>query len=52
MVNVVDDPAYAEVLTALERRRLELVSCAGWTCNQQFGPLPGPTGGVARKPSS
>lgn len=52
MVNVVDDPAYADVLTALERRRLELVTCAGWTCNQQFGPLPGPTGGVARKPSS
>jgi arylsulfatase A-like enzyme len=52
MVNVVDDPAYAEVRTALERRRLELVTCAGWTCNQQFGPLPGPTGGVARKPSS
>jgi arylsulfatase A-like enzyme len=51
LVNVVDDPAYAEVRTALERRRLELVTCAGWTCNQQFGPLPGPTGGVARAPS-
>jgi len=51
MVNVVDDPAYAEIRTVLERRRRELVTCAGWTCNQQFGPLPGPTGGVARAPS-
>ncbi|GAB3032420.1 hypothetical protein GCM10011376_26590 [Nocardioides flavus (ex Wang et al. 2016)] len=50
-LNVVDDPAYAEVREALERRRLALVTCAGWTCNQQFGPLPGPSGGVARVPS-
>ena len=42
MVNVADDPAYAEVRAALERRRLALVTCAGWTCNQQFDPLPGP----------
>ncbi|WP_210440891.1 sulfatase-like hydrolase/transferase [Nocardioides xinjiangensis] len=42
MVNRVDDPAYAAVVAALELRRRELVTCAGWTCNQQFGPLPEP----------
>ncbi|NPD06158.1 sulfatase-like hydrolase/transferase [Nocardioides sp. zg-1308] len=42
MVNVVDDPRYAEVLAALELRRTLLVGCAGWTCNQVFGPLPEP----------
>ena len=43
MVNLIDDPAYAEVRAALELRRTELVGCAGWTCNQVFGPLPEPT---------
>lgn len=43
MVNRIDDPAYAEVRAALELRRTELVGCAGWTCNQVFGPLPEPT---------
>jgi len=43
MVNRIDDPAYAEVRGALELRRTELVGCAGWTCNQVFGPLPEPT---------
>jgi arylsulfatase A-like enzyme len=43
MVNLIDDPAYAEVQAALELRRLELVDCAGWTCNQVFGPLPEPS---------
>ena len=42
-VNLIDDPDYAEVRTALERRRAELVGCAGWTCNQVFGPLPDPS---------
>ena len=42
MVNRIDDPAYAEVRAALELRRAELVTCAGWTCNQVFGPLPEP----------
>ncbi|RYB91696.1 hypothetical protein EUA93_16220 [Nocardioides oleivorans] len=42
MVNVVDDPRYAEVRAALEQRRAQLVTCAGWTCNQVFGPLPEP----------
>lgn len=42
MVNVVDDPAYADVRAALDLRRRELVDCAGWTCNQEFGPLPDP----------
>ncbi|GAA5122041.1 sulfatase [Alloalcanivorax gelatiniphagus] len=42
MVNRVDDPAYADVVAALDLRRRELVTCAGWTCNQQFGPLPEP----------
>lgn len=60
MVNRFDDPDYADVRAALELRRLELVDCAGWTCNQQFGPLPSPrtpsgadtSRGPARKPSS
>jgi arylsulfatase A-like enzyme len=43
MVNLVDDPAYAAVRAALDLRRAELVDCAGWTCNQQFGPVPEPT---------
>lgn len=43
MVNLIDDPAYAEVQAALEMRRAQLVTCAGWTCNQVFGPLPEPT---------
>jgi arylsulfatase A-like enzyme len=43
MVNLIDDPAYAAVQAALEMRRTELVDCAGWTCNQVFGPLPEPT---------
>jgi arylsulfatase A-like enzyme len=43
LVNRIDDPAYAEVRAALELRRTELVGCAGWTCNQVFGPLPEPT---------
>ena len=42
MVNLIDDPAYAGVQAALELRRRELVDCAGWTCNQQFGLLPAP----------
>jgi len=44
LVNLVDDPRYAGVLAALELRRTELISCAGWTCNQVFGPLPEPLG--------
>ncbi|MCK9825002.1 sulfatase [Nocardioides cavernae] len=43
MVNRIDDPDYAEVQTALELRRSELVTCAGWTCNQVFGPVPDPS---------
>ena len=42
MVNRIDDPAYAAVRAALEERRSRLVGCAGWTCNQTFGPLPDP----------
>ena len=57
MVNLVDHPAYADVRAALELRRRELVTCAGWTCNQQFGPVPEPTtapttGTPRRKPAS
>ncbi|WP_162254070.1 sulfatase-like hydrolase/transferase [Nocardioides sp. Soil774] len=43
MVNRIDDPAYADVRAALELRRSELVGCAGWTCNQLFGPVPEPS---------
>lgn len=42
LINRVDDPAYNAVRAALELRRTELVDCAGWTCNQDFGPLPEP----------
>ncbi len=42
MVNLIDDPRYAAVQEALELRRSELITCAGWTCNQDFGPLPEP----------
>jgi arylsulfatase A-like enzyme len=52
MVNLVDDPAYAGVRATLEVRRRELVDCAGWTCNQQFGPVPEPVTTAAREPSS
>ncbi|MCF6377775.1 sulfatase [Nocardioides KLBMP 9356] len=48
MVNLIDDPAYEPVRAALELRRSELVTCAGWTCNQQFGPLPEPVSDAAR----
>ena len=41
--NLIDDPAYATVRVALELRRSELVDCAGWTCNQVYGPLPEPS---------
>ena len=43
MDNRIDDPAYASVQAALELRRSELIGCAGWTCNQVFGPLPEPS---------
>ena len=42
LVNRYDDPAYLLVRAALERRRTALLDCAGWTCNQVFGPLPEP----------
>ena len=44
LVNLYDDPRYAAVQAALEQRRARLVTCAGWTCNQVFGPLPEPLG--------
>jgi arylsulfatase A-like enzyme len=43
LVNRVDDPAYAAIRAQLEQRRTQLLSCTGWTCNQQFGPLPEPS---------
>lgn len=43
MDNRIDHPAYASVQAALELRRSVLVDCAGWTCNQVFGPLPEPS---------
>ena len=49
MVNLIDDPRYAAVQAALELRRTELITCAGWTCNQDFGPLPEP---LVEQPSS
>lgn len=44
LVNRYDDPRYVAVRAALEQRRAELVTCAGWTCNQVFGPVPEPLG--------
>lgn len=52
MVNLIDDPRYAAVQAALELRRTELVDCAGWTCNQVFGPLPEPLPGSGSDPPS
>ena len=52
MDNRIHDPAYASVQAALELRRSELVDCAGWTCNQQFGPLPEPAPAARRRPGS
>lgn len=56
MVNLIGDPAYAGVRDALELRRSELVDCAGWTCNQVFGPVPDPVlerrRGAGRRPPS
>ena len=42
LVNRIDDPAYAAVRAALEQRRSQLITCAGWVCNQTFGALPEP----------
>lgn len=42
--NVFGDPAYAQVQAALDQRRSVLMTCSGWTCNQDFGPLPEPRG--------
>ena len=51
LVNRYDDPAYAAVRAALERRRAALVDCAGWTCNQVFGPLPEPQDPATAEPT-
>lgn len=51
LVNRFDDPAYASVRATLERRRTTLVDCAGWTCNQVFGPVPEPWGPTAAEPA-
>lgn len=37
-----DDPAYALVVETLERRRIALLDCRGWTCNTTFGQDPEP----------
>ncbi|MCW2834233.1 MAG: Sulfatase [Nocardioides sp.] len=42
LVNRIYDPAYAEIQTLLEQRRLQLLSCSGESCNQTFGMLPEP----------
>ena len=42
LTNLIDDPAYQEIRLLLEQRRLELLGCAGVTCNQTFGMLPEP----------
>ncbi len=42
MINLFDDPRYVDVQNSLDIRRSELLTCAGWTCNQRFGPEPEP----------
>ncbi len=43
MINRYDDLGYADIRVILEQRRMQLLNCRGWTCNQTFGPLPDPT---------
>jgi len=40
--NVAGAPAYAEVLSELDRRVDALVDCVGRDCNRTFGPVPDP----------
>lgn len=40
--NLADDPRYAEVLQALQRRATILGDCAGWRCRRSFSQLPAP----------
>ena len=42
--SVVHSPAYRLVRSELRRRAYELMVCSGPDCNQQFGPVPLPTG--------
>ncbi|GAB4008308.1 sulfatase-like hydrolase/transferase [Nocardioides ultimimeridianus] len=42
LVNVFNDPRYAEIRTALQGRLDQLSTCSGADCNQVFGPLPEP----------
>ncbi len=50
--NVFGDPRYEAVQEALDQRRATLMTCAGWTCNQDFGPLPEPEPEPAQKRTS
>lgn len=43
LINRYDDPGYVEIRALLEQRRLQLLSCRGWTCNGTFGLLPDPS---------
>ncbi|WP_257957189.1 sulfatase-like hydrolase/transferase [Nocardioides sp. B-3] len=43
LINRYDDPGYLEIRALLEQRRLQLLSCRGWTCNGTFGLLPDPS---------
>lgn len=40
--NLFDDPRYADVRAALQRRLEALMPCSGADCNRVFGPLPTP----------
>jgi len=44
MDNVFNDPRYAAVRAALQKRLEALMPCSGSNCNQVFGPLPKPRG--------
>ena len=36
-------PDAGEIYLDTDGRRTDLVGCAGWTCNQVFGPVPDPS---------
>jgi len=43
VVNRFEDPGYLAIRVLLEQRRLHLLGCRGWTCNETFGQLPDPS---------
>ena len=50
LVNLANQPGYADVLVELERRTAALESCAGQACRRDFGPDPAPSSSNKRRP--